>query len=342
MTTIGAPPGPPLCPTTVVAGIGEVTITWCAPTNDNGSPVTCYQIYRWTTGTTAVLLANVCPGVAGANEKSTSTVRGSPADPTYVDTAVVCGSIYFYDTTASNTYGASVPSNVVSAAPGCGPGRGPAPSLQACSGETGNAAFVCAAYVDILGRAPDPGGLAYWEAALSSGESTGAVAAGIMSSGEFQADIVFGDYELFLGRAPDPGGLSFWEGELAAGTTDEQVIAGIAGSPEFGSRSGGTPAGIVGALYEDLLGRAPDPGGLAYWEGALSSGESTGAVATGICSSAEYRAGLVSDYYEHFLARGVDPAGLSFWEGRLAAGATDEQVMAGIVGSPEYYAEVTG
>jgi subtilase family serine protease len=210
-----------------------------------------------------------------------------------------------------------------------------------CSSYAGSQAFVCAVYEDLLGRSPDSDGLSYWAGALASGESLAQVAYAIATSGEYRDHLVSGWYQTFLDRAADSDGLGYWMGALGSGSTDEQAIAGILGSSEFYFDSGGTPDGFVSAVYEDLLGRSPDSGGLSYWAGALASGESLAQVAYAVATSGEYRADLVSGWYQTFLDRAVDSGGLWYWMGALGSGSADEQVIAAILGSAEFYADAT-
>jgi hypothetical protein len=284
--------------------------------------------YQWgiitggtSSGTPAVGgLANWIPGantVAGAEAAcSDSSFTGGPVTltqwTTNIDGDVLCGSVVTSPTPAS-------PSNP-------------------CSGSTGNAAFLCSVYEDLLGRAPDPGGLAVWESELAAGVSDEQVAHDIATSPEYRSRLVQFYYEGFLRRAADPGGLASWVGLLNAGGNDQSVVEGIMGSPEFYADAGGTPSGFVTALYTDLLGRAADPGGLASWVGQLNAGVSLGAVVAGVLSSNEYETDWVEAEYVHLLDRAADPGGVAFWVSELAGGASYEQVIAGLVGSPEYYA----
>ena len=201
-----------------------------------------------------------------------------------------------------------------------------------------NAAFLSALYEDLLGRAPDPGGLASWESELAAGVSDEQVAYDIATSPEYRSRLVQYCYEVFLGRPADPGGLATWVDLLDAGGSDQSVVEGIMDSPEFYAHAGGTPSGFVTALYTDLLGRAADPGGLASWVGQLNAGVSLGAAVAGFLYSNEYETDFVEGEYVHLLDRGADPEGLAFWVSELAGGASYEQVIAGLVGSPEYYA----
>src|SRR6266852_6413927 len=74
-----------------------------------------------------------------------------------------------------------------------------------------------ALYADLLGRAPDAGGLAFWVAQLNSA-SLNSVANGFLDSQEYCTGIVTGLYQQLLNRAPDAGGLAFWTNDLAKGT----------------------------------------------------------------------------------------------------------------------------
>jgi hypothetical protein len=207
-----------------------------------------------------------------------------------------------------------------------------------CSPGTGNAAFLCLVYEDLLGRAPDAGGLATFEGLLAAGVSRAQVAYDIATSPEFRSNFVRFIYAYFLGRQVDPGGLASWVGALNAGWSDQQVLEGIMGSPEFYAHAGGTPSGFVTALYADLLGRGPDPGGLAAWVGVVNAGASRGAVVAFFLNSGEYETKFVESEYANFLHRAADPGGLATWVGALAGGASYEWVIAGIMGSPEFYA----
>jgi hypothetical protein len=96
-----------------------------------------------------------------------------------------------------------------------------------------NAGFLTAVYQDALGRAPDAAGLAGFTTDLTTGATTGQVAALIFGSQEFQQDLVQGFYATLLGRAADHTGLYGFVASLQQGAPDQQVVAAIAGSDEF-------------------------------------------------------------------------------------------------------------
>jgi uncharacterized repeat protein (TIGR03803 family) len=96
-----------------------------------------------------------------------------------------------------------------------------------------NQGFVAALYGDLLHRAPDPGGQATALAALSGGVSRQAVAAAVLSSPEFYADLVTSLYIEFLQRAPDPFGFNLSMQALGNGFSEEGLVAVLVGSDEY-------------------------------------------------------------------------------------------------------------
>jgi hypothetical protein len=212
-----------------------------------------------------------------------------------------------------------------------------------CSSDSGNAAFLCAAYGDLLGRAPDPAGSAAFEAALSNGTSRVQVAFEIATSLEYRNDFVNGLYESYLGRSATKAEISGWVNLLAGGVSDQRVLESILGSPEFYLNAGQTASGFVTALYTDVLGRAPDAAGLSFWVSQLANGVSRDTVAVGIVESPEFVAKLVGSEYLDILDRApsADPAGISFWVSQLLDGTSFETVRADIIGSPEFFAANT-
>ena len=109
-------------------------------------------------------------------------------------------------------------------------------------------------YSDLFDRAPDPGGLAYWTAALANGTPRVAVANSITYSAEYRTGLITESYQHYLGRGPDASGLAFWLGQMGAGWTISQMESGFIASDEYYARAGSTPAGWVTKLYADVLG----------------------------------------------------------------------------------------
>jgi hypothetical protein len=206
-----------------------------------------------------------------------------------------------------------------------------------------SAMFVDRVYNDLLGRAGGPNspdtGLAHWASQLQSGASPQDIALAIMSDrgGEYDANLVQAAFQHYLHRDADPQALHYFVASLQAGLTAEQLDADLVGSEEyFSTRGGGTNDGFLDALYQDALGRSPDPRGRSSFDALLATGERRTQVADMIFGSPEYQHDLVNSMYELLLNRPADPAGLAGFTAELSAGMTDQQVMAQIIGSKEF------
>ncbi|MEL6736157.1 MAG: DUF4214 domain-containing protein, partial [Pseudomonadota bacterium] len=81
-------------------------------------------------------------------------------------------------------------------------------------------------------------------------------------------------YIAYFNRAPDAAGLLFWADAFATGTSIETIAGLFANSQEaqalFPSNAGSSA--FVEAVYLNVLGRASDPAGKAFWVGVLDQG----------------------------------------------------------------------
>jgi hypothetical protein len=210
-------------------------------------------------------------------------------------------------------------------------------------GLTANQIYVLSAYQSAFGTAGttdtvvDGNTLAAWAAKLDAGASTASFATALLGSSEYYGMLVGGLYEQYLGRAADAAGLAYWVAQMQQGETDAQIEAAFAGSSEFYQHAGGTDAGWVNAMYQAVLGRAADAGGLAYWTGQLAQGASRAAVAQGFAGSTEREAQLINDDYFTDLGRAADPAGQAYWVNGFENGLRNEDIIAGFLASEEYY-----
>ena len=175
------------------------------------------------------------------------------------------------------------------------------------SGQT-NTAFVTAIYQNVLGRAPDQGGLDFFVGSIDSkaasradvlvaiSESTenktgtaGLVAAGIWDVSE-SAQQVARLYDTALGRLPDQGGLDFWTKAIDTGTgTLQDLAAAFVSSKEFVATYGILDnRAFVQAVYGNTLGRTGDAGGVDFWTGRLDSGSTRATITIGFSESSEH------------------------------------------------------
>ena len=80
-------------------------------------------------------------------------------------------------------------------------------------------------------------------------------------------------YRAAFDRTPDLGGLGFWINALDTGFSLHDIASGFVQSNEFVKLYGTAPtnADIVGKLYQNILHRAPEQGGYAFWLDVLDN-----------------------------------------------------------------------
>jgi Domain of unknown function (DUF4214)/Bacterial Ig-like domain/Lipase (class 3) len=156
-------------------------------------------------------------------------------------------------------------------------------------------------------------------------------------------------YQAALNRLPDPGGLDFWTAQLDSQTLGTNDVAlEFIQSAEFNARYGSLDnQSFVQQLYQNVLGRAGESGGLQFWTGQLDAGTSRAQVLVGFSDSMENKVntsvnigdkdrGEAYRLYQAAFARTPDSGGLNFWTGQLDQGAAPIQVGQGFVGSGEF------
>ncbi|NNF55344.1 MAG: DUF4214 domain-containing protein [Acidimicrobiales bacterium] len=146
---------------------------------------------------------------------------------------------------------------------------------------------VRAAYEGLLGREPDSRGFDYWVGLLESGVPAGSVVAAIGDADEHRQFVTAGYYRRVLGREPDANGLRYWSEGIIDDFTGASLGRELFASEEFFLGSGGNNTSFVTAMYQVILNRDPDPGGLGYWSGLVDQGVGRGAIAQEILRSTE-------------------------------------------------------
>jgi streptogramin lyase len=107
----------------------------------------------------------------------------------------------------------------------------------------------------------------------------------------------------------------------------------------FGTHNPDLPTAEVNGLYNIILGRAPDPSGLANSVAYLRSGGSVQTLATVLLNSPEYQSRLVASYYQSFLGRSASPAEVAGWVNLIENGGySDQQVLLLMLSSAGYNA----
>ncbi len=123
---------------------------------------------------------------------------------------------------------------------------------------------------------------------------------------------------------------------LAAG--DGSLSPGLTSLAVAGGSGTGSPAGFVASLYQFVLNRKPDAGGLAYWTQQIAGGTSRLQIAQGFWASFEHRGLQVDQYYSTYLHRASEASGRAFWVAAFSGGLDERGIALGFVKSAEYQA----
>jgi hypothetical protein len=191
-------------------------------------------------------------------------------------------------------------------------------------------------YIDLLGGPADAAALSTLGGLLGGGVSRTTVATSVLISTEYRQRLLTGFYSTFLHRAPSAAEISFWLPAFAASLTDEQIEAQIIGSPEYFAIAGGTNAGWITRVFNDVLGRAPSAAETSTYL-SLLGGASRTTVGLSILTSGEAATRRVQQYFPRFLRRPATTAESTAFTAALLGGSTDEQVIAQIAGADEYF-----
>jgi hypothetical protein len=160
-------------------------------------------------------------------------------------------------------------------------------------------------------------------------------------------------YDGLLGRAPDENGLSSWD--AVVGSSSKGAVAqAFLNSPEFQTaHPGQDDNSFVQGLYQGLLGRPADAGGLTAWTQMLAGGMSRSDAAVAFADSPEAKqhwsgvtsngifaynpnSAVVREDYQTGFGRDADSSGLAAWTGFLNTGATPAQLAQVFAQSPEF------
>lgn len=165
-------------------------------------------------------------------------------------------------------------------------------------------------------------------------------------------------YQATLGRTPDLGGFQDWHDRLTTGeATLTQAAGRFVASVEFRRTYGSLDDGdFITLLYQNVLGRNPDPVGFASWTGQLGNEVlSRAEVVEGFSQSREFTAATATDamsyswaglqaqfsdevfrLYRATLDRKPDLVGFRDWTEKLAGGMEYGEAIFGFTGSREF------
>jgi len=112
----------------------------------------------------------------------------------------------------------------------------------------------------------------------TSADSNGGTLVTLTSPAQLVTELYIGYYD----RAPDPVGITFWKTALNSGTSLAAIANDFANSSEslaqypfLATPTSTNTLSFVQQVYENLLNRAPDAAGQAFWAGQIASGAVT-------------------------------------------------------------------
>jgi hypothetical protein len=118
-----------------------------------------------------------------------------------------------------------------------------------------------------------------------------------------------------------PTGRTYWD----------VAVVDLAGAFAGSSPTLATPSDVVEALYESILGRRADAGGLAYWTPKVQAGGGARALAANLIRTSAARGRVVDERYRQILGRSPDASGRSYWVGKLASPGGEQALVASLM-----------
>jgi hypothetical protein len=175
------------------------------------------------------------------------------------------------------------------------------------------------------------------------GESRSQVAQGVWDSPEHLGIVVDQLYLTLLHRPAEANEQAYWVNNMLAGMSEANVEVGFLSSAEYQAEHA-TDAAFVAGLYQDVLERAPDANGQAYWLALLQGGATRQQVIDGVLSSQEALNRDINGYYAAYLLRAPEALGRQFYLDQLFAGGPGqtEAVAAQILASQEFFNDMSG
>lgn len=209
--------------------------------------------------------------------------------------------------------------------------------------------FVMQTTRDLLAREATPAEIAAGIGSLSAGQSRSAFIEAMIRNIEYQdlGGPITRLYRAYFLREPDAGGLSFWirEYKRTNQTNFIDISNFFAISPEFVQRYGSTSnAQFVTLVYQNVLGRAPDPTGFAFWQSELDAGRrARGQVMADFSESPENKAVNrarveVVAVYNGLLRKEADAAQLAIYTPIIQAGGSIQPLIASLMADAAYRA----
>ena len=227
--------------------------------------------------------------------------------------------------------------------------------------------YVIQLYNALLGRDPDPTGLAGYMKALTEGTMTASrLVTNLMESNEYKSkrysdtEYIKRVYQAMLNRDASPAEANIVMTQLNNGVSRRYILSILSRSAEFTNycafmqmergtiditenrdRNYGYTSFVM-RCYEKILGRKADAAGLNTWTGTIFNGGGGVSVVYSLINSDEFRGKRYSNseyverMYQAMLGRGSDPTGKADWVNQMNQGVSHLFIVRGFCGSVEF------
>jgi hypothetical protein len=225
-----------------------------------------------------------------------------------------------------------------------------APGTGVAGPFTDPAVFIKRQFADFAAGAPTPTQVTTWTRNFEGGTSPATLIETLRKGSAWDGRVgpVTRLYSAYFLRSPDDDGLEFWVNRSRNGTRLYAISSTFAASSEFQRRYGSlTNAEFASLVYQNVLGRAPDASGLAYWTRQLDKGQTRGRMMVGFSESSEYirkqtTAVTIVEIWWGMLKRAPTPSEVTAYAGRLKAGTPATTIILELLASTEYRSVVLG
>ncbi len=143
---------------------------------------------------------------------------------------------------------------------------------------------------DVTGRLSTKAEREKWGTKLASGTPPQVVFDSLMDSTDVGGPFVpvVRLYRATFLRPPKQEGVAYWVKQARSGDSLDEIATVFAKSPEFQNRYGQlSNRQFVDQIYRNILGRAPQASGLAYWENLLARGTARGKMVVNFSEASE-------------------------------------------------------
>ena len=284
-TTAACAPTVATAAASAIAGVGAVLN---GAASSNGASTTVSFQYGLTTAYGSSVAAAPSPLAAGASAAAVSAAI----------TGLACNTAYHFRAVGTNgagttngadmTFTSAACARLDVARSGSGPGNVSSDPLGISCGAVCSTSLTLGTNVTLIAT-PDAGSVfTGWSGGACSGtflctltmsadRSVTATFTDIGAGSASSNESVQRSYVAYYGRPADPPGLAYWANRLdSAGGSLVSIIAAFGTSDEFSRRYGNLSySALIDTLYQQLLGRAPDPAGRQYYLDQLNAGATT-------------------------------------------------------------------